>query len=174
MLDRPNVIPMHKTPSGRYGIGGRYHGWSERPEYWAWAKIVQRCTNPNCKSYKNYGARGIRICDRWLHGENGDTAFVCFIADVGERPSAKHSIDRINNDGHYEPGNVRWATKVEQENNKRDNRYVLYRGQRMSLSQATRAAGSIVSPSAAWPRIYKRGWSVELAVETPSSGRARA
>lgn len=73
-----------------------------------------RCSNPNERHYHRYGGRGIRVCDRWL-GEHG---FERFLADVGRRPSSSHSLDRFpNNDGDYEPGNVRWATKKEQANN---------------------------------------------------------
>lgn len=88
------------------------------PEYTAWTNMRNRCSNPTCKDWKNYGGRGIRVCWRW----QSQSGFVLFLADVGRRPSAKHSIDRINNDGHYEPGNCRWATKKEQQNNQRPRR----------------------------------------------------
>lgn len=75
-----------------------------------WMGMWQRCTNPNNKKFYRYGARGISVCDRWK-------AFANFLADMGERPKGK-SIDRINNDGNYEPGNCRWATALEQARNK--------------------------------------------------------
>jgi len=87
--------------------------------------MLHRCNNPNAKEYKNYGARGITVCDRWRD-------FPAFLADVGERPSSGLSIDRINNDGNYEPGNVRWATPKEQSNNTRRNQ----RDQSKCLSQS--------------------------------------
>jgi hypothetical protein len=83
------------------------------PEFRCWLDFKQRCFNPRNRGFKNYGGRGITVCDEWRH------SYEAFIAHVGRRPTPKHSIDRINNDGHYEPGNVRWATKAEQVNNKR-------------------------------------------------------
>lgn len=80
-------------------------------EYYAWISMKQRCTNPKRHNYKNYGGRGIVVCDRWRD------SFINFLADVGERPGPEFSLDRINNDGNYEPGNVRWATRSQQQRN---------------------------------------------------------
>ncbi len=81
------------------------------PTYGTWATMLSRCRNSHFHKYKDYGARGITVCDRWLTFEN-------FLADMGERPKGR-SIDRINNDGNYEPGNCRWATPQEQRQNQR-------------------------------------------------------
>lgn len=83
-------------------------------EYRCWAHIKDRCFNPNDRAFHNYGGRGITVCARWRDGYEN------FLADVGRRPSPKHSIDRYpDNDGNYEPDNVRWATKSEQQRNRR-------------------------------------------------------
>lgn len=88
------------------------HGLSRTTENTIWRGMTRRCTNKNDISWKYYGGRGISICKRWSKFEN-------FLADMGKRPSRNHSIDRINNDGNYEPGNCRWATSREQHANKR-------------------------------------------------------
>ena len=90
------------------------HGGTGTAEYRAWRHMIGRCTDKNDKAFKDYGGRGIEVCDVWRK------SFSAFLNHVGVRPSAGHSIDRINNDGNYEPGNVRWATAEIQANNKRN------------------------------------------------------
>lgn len=135
-------------------MGRITHGMRISKEYEAWQHMIQRCTNPNNHAYKSYGGRGIRVCKRWLKFEN-------FIKDVGLAPSKLHTLDRYpDNDGHYKPVNVRWATWSQQNANKR-------------------TSGSIKGKSACyWSRLLggnrllvtkrlARGWSKRRAITEP-------
>lgn len=99
------------------------HGRSRTPEYRAWQQMKFRCTNPNAESWVNYGGRGIRVCQKWID------SFEAFLDHIGPRPSSRHSLDRIDNDGDYEPGNVRWALKRTQARNRRRPRVATASGQ---------------------------------------------
>lgn len=82
------------------------------PEHGVWRGMIYRCTNPGATSWADYGGRGISVCERWL------SSFEAFLEDMGRRPSAKHSLDRINGHGNYEPANCRWATWIQQNRNR--------------------------------------------------------
>src|SRR6266850_3206174 len=88
------------------------HGMARTPEYRAWVHMKYRCTNPNAQNYHRYGGRGIQVCEQWM------SSFISFLADVGHRPIKNLTLERINNDGNYEPGNVKWATQYEQTQNR--------------------------------------------------------
>lgn len=137
------------------------HGLSASEEYRIYVGMKGRCENRNDDMYHHYGGRGIRVCERWL-GENG---FENFYKDMGPRPSKDHSIDRYpNNDtGIYEPMNCRWATEVEQQNNKRDSRFLTIKGERLTLAEWARKTG--VNRKTLWCRL-KCGWTPEQAITT--------
>lgn len=137
------------------------HGHSKRgkwtPEYRAWSCMLTRCLNPNARMYPRYGGRGITVCNRWMTYEN-------FYQDMGARPTSSHSLDRIDNEGHYEPGNCRWATRKEQARNKSSNTWLEVNGRRMILVEACELYG--ISHSRVRGRI-KAGWTVHDAVTIP-------
>ena len=110
------------------------HGMSNFPEYRIWTNIKTRCTNSRCGSYKYYGGRGVIICERWLKFEN-------FYKDMGGRPSSKYSIDRINNDGNYEPTNCQWTIKKQQNNNKSNCKFITYNNKTQTLSKWAEETG---------------------------------
>jgi hypothetical protein len=91
---------------------------AKHPLYGIWAAMVRRCENPKVRGFRNYGSRGINVCQRWRRGEDGKTGYQCWLEDMGPRPSL-HSLDRINNDGLYCKENCRWATASEQRHNQR-------------------------------------------------------
>jgi hypothetical protein len=103
-----NCFLTKTKPTHRHTVGKR-----ATSTYSIWRGILKRCNSPRCKAYKYYGARGIAVCERWMKFEN-------FLADMGEHPDGL-SIDRVNNDGNYEPLNCRWATAKEQASNRRAN-----------------------------------------------------
>jgi hypothetical protein len=129
-----------------------------------WCAIIARCSNPNNQAYKNYGGRGIKVCERWS-SENG---FSNFFEDMGERPSENHSIDRIDNDNGYSPENCKWATRSEQLNNKRNNHRISVNGEEMTITQAANKYNKSF-------RLIKSrinlGWSILDAVNTPKGGK---
>jgi hypothetical protein len=135
---------------------------SARPRvYRIWQAMLNRCRNPNVQNYARYGGRGIRVCERWMSFEN-------FFADMSDPPSPSHSIDRIEGDGDYEPGNCRWATEKEQQANRRCNRYVTHDGATRTLKEWSQLLGG--SENIVSIRL-RNGWTELAAVTTPIHGR---
>ncbi len=130
----------------------RSHGASATPEFRAWARMIDRCENPVGPNAPLYHARGITVCERWRHD------FAAFLADMGPRPSSRHSIDRINSDGNYEPSNCRWALPVVQANNTSRNVKLTHGGETMSAGQWADRLG--LKRSTVYARVA-RGWSVD-------------
>jgi hypothetical protein len=140
---------------------GHAAGDKRRNGYGIWSAMKDRCSNPSNQEFNGYGGRGIKVCESWA------SSFEKFIEDMGPRTSRKHSIDRINNNGNYEPGNCRWATREEQDNNRSNNIMIEYNGNKMTVRQAVKAAGNVVLVATARWRV-KNGWSSAAAVETPT------
>jgi hypothetical protein len=138
-------------------VHGHTLGKSNSSEYATWSSAIARCTNPKNRMYPNYGGRGITVCDRWR-------TFSHFLEDMGLRPSPVHSLDRIDNDGPYSPENCRWATTLEQANNKTMNRIIEFDGERLTVSQWARKIG--LQPTTITRRL-KLGWSIEDALTRP-------
>jgi hypothetical protein len=130
-----------------------------KPEYRAWESMKRRCYNSNSKDYKYYGGRGIQVCGEWRD------SFTTFLADVWRRPSPNHSLDRYpNNNGNYEPGNVRWATRREQSRNRRYNRILEFNGESLPISVWTER---LDLPYYLLYLRLRRGWTVKRALSTP-------
>lgn len=119
--------------------------------------MIARCTDDANNRYRRYGRRGISVCARWAE------SFDAFVGDVGFRPSPGHQIDRINNDGNYEPGNVRWATRQEQQRNKSDNRLITHNGETLTLIEW--AEKTHIGVTTLWSRM-RRGWTEKRALTT--------
>lgn len=128
-------------------------------EYSPWSAMIQRCLNPSCRAYPQYGGRGITVCDRWRN------SFEDFLADIGPRPGMDYSIDRIDVNGNYEPGNCRWATSKTQNRNRRNNRLIEIDGNSGCSSEWAEKTG--LKEATITQRI-NRGWPVEKAIELDS------
>jgi hypothetical protein len=143
------------------GKGNFKHGHSSGGKmtkiYSTWFEIKKRCLNKNCKKYPMYGGRGIKVCKRWMKFEN-------FYKDMGDPPTEFHSIDRINNNGHYEPSNCRWSTAKQQAMNRRSTVFLTHKGETLPVKVWCERLG--VRPGLVYGRIFS-GWSVEESVFTP-------
>jgi hypothetical protein len=141
----------------RASMANTTHGKRKSHLYAVWNAMLARCQNLKNKSYKNYGGRGISVCDRWKSFEN-------FYSDMGDRPSEQHTIDRIDNNKDYCPENCRWVTRNVQATNKRNNRYLEYNGKTQTVSQWAKEFGM---GAATLKSRLLLGWSVEKALTVP-------
>lgn len=124
--------------------------------------MKRRCCSPKAKSYKLYGGRGIKVCDQWMN------SFESFLKDVGPCPDKKMSIERIRNNEDYKPGNCKWASLIEQANNKRNNVNITFRNTTLTLFQWARRVA--LPPKRLWARI-NYGWTIERALTEPVRNR---
>lgn len=136
---------------------------SSHPLYCTWTHMISRCEDRGTESYPRYGGRGIGVCKRWRE------SFAAFAADMGMRPSPKHSIDRINPNGNYEPGNCRWATPKEQARNKRRNLLLSAFGVTRCAAEWSELMG--INSDTLRARLFILGWSVEKTLLTPAARR---
>lgn len=139
-------------------VTAKTHGMCKTPEYSVWRGMLNRCENEKEKAYPRYGGRGILVCGRWRD------SFENFFSDMGERPSKHHSIDRIDNNGNYDPKNCRWATREMQASNKSSTVMLQANGQTLPLAEWSRIKG--IAKSTLWAR-KKYGWSDSDIVNKP-------
>jgi hypothetical protein len=139
----------------------RTHGRSRSYLYRIWCSAKARCHNPTDAHYKDYGARGITMCDAWR------ASFAQFLADVGERPSPHLTLGRKDNNGPYNPENCRWESYKQQGQNKRDTILVRYKGKALTLGEWATRLG--IAETALYYRLRTSGWSIQRTLETPST-----
>jgi hypothetical protein len=134
------------------------HGKTRTRTYEVWKRMRQRCNNPNSSNAETHYNRGIRVCERWNKFEN-------FLEDMGEIPEGDYSIDRIDNNGNYEPSNCKWATRKEQSNNRRSNKILIFQGKSKTLRQWCDKLN--LNYRTIQNRLNSYGWSIEKALSTP-------
>lgn len=132
------------------------HNMKDSLEYSSWTAMKKRCLNKNHIYYNRYGGRGIKISERWVH------SFLAFYGDLGPRPSSKHQLERIDNDGDYTPENCKWATKKEQANNRESSHFITINGETKTLTQWCEQLG--LKYSTINKRITSYHWPIERAL----------
>lgn len=161
LIRKGERLPCNRGPDGKFLCGSaKKHGLSFATEYRCWISIRSRCSNPRNTAWENYGGRGIKVCDRW-------ESFEHFLSDMGRKPSKRHTIERRDVNGDYEPKNCFWATMKEQARNKRNQHFVEVNGRAISLAQAVEESAHNLNYNTVLYRI-RRGWSVERALGTPT------
>lgn len=161
-LRRNHTTSCGCSISAKIGIRSTTHGHSVGGQVTAtfrvWCEMIRRCTNRRCKSYPNYGGRGITVCAEWLND------FAAFLEHIGQKPTPQYQIDRIDNNKGYEPGNVRWATRIQQMRNKRTNRFITHDGETMTVAAWAERTGM---KSCTLTMRLNRGWSVADSLTRP-------
>jgi len=167
VVQKGNLVSGNSKSCGCLGVEnliasqtkhGHSTGRKITPEQSAWIKCRQRCNNPKNKAYADYGGRGIKV-----HPAFDD--FATFLKEVGPRPSAEHSLNRIDNEGDYAPGNVTWSTNLEQMNNTRRNVRLELNGECLTITKWAERLGC--RPSTICARIYNYHWPIEKALTVP-------
>lgn len=156
---------VHDGKTTSCGCRKLVHGMSKSSEFRCWSAMKNRCLNSRVPAFHNYGGRGILVCERWL----GDAGFSNFLADMGPRP-AGFDLDRIDNNGNYEPGNCRWTTRKVNGRNRRTNALVMFQGKMRPISECAELSGVAVG------RLYSRigrGWDIERAIAQPAQIKSR-
>ncbi len=154
-----NPQPAKARWGNRFGVK---HGGSYSDEYRCWKAMRFRCNPKRTESFPDYAGRGIRVCDRWQD-------FNFFLEDLGPRPSREYSLDRIDVNGHYEPGNVRWATSSTQSRNRRTTRLITWKGESLCIDDWALRLG--VKRSALWRR-FEKGLSPDDILGKPIASRS--
>lgn len=152
-------MPMKAGTVRTHGSAGA----NRTREYRAWISLRARCYIKSNSRYSSHGARGVVVCDRWRD------SFENFLADMGKCPSTSHSLDRIDNDGNYEPENCRWATHEEQANNRRNSRLVTHDGMTLSLAQWSRLTG--INHRTLGQRLKRHSFAVAISAPVTVRGR---
>lgn len=143
---------------------GHYKNRKQSKTYKAWSGIIQRCNNPRNGRYHRYGKRGITVCKRWVEFKN-------FLEDMGKKPTDKHSIDRVNNNGNYCKSNCKWSLPKEQARNRKTNRMITYKGKTQCLVAWAEEIG--IHHQTLLNRIVKLNWPIEKALTTPIRQRSK-
>lgn len=149
-----------KSQAAAMGKKNRTHGKTKSPEYYVWRGMLFRCNVASCSAYSNYGGRGIKVCERWNRFDN-------FYADMGDRPSPQHEIDRIDVNKDYTPDNCRWVTVKEQQRNRRSNVMITYEGRTQCIAAWAEERG--MTTMQLWRRLRNKKWTIHEAMTVPVS-----